>query len=151
MEVLLRANRASFERERAMTKAAAAATWQPAALPKVAWGRGVYVYDTTGKKYIDGSGGPAVFCLGHGNAEVNEAIKAQIDRVAHGYRYTFTSDPLEELTALVAKRSGGGLNRMVFVSSGSEEGESCLKLALPYHAARGETAGRPLLTRARHR
>jgi adenosylmethionine-8-amino-7-oxononanoate aminotransferase len=132
-----------------MTQAAAASPWQPATLPKVAWGQGVYVYDTTGKQYIDGSGGPAVFCLGHGNAEVNEAIKAQIDRVAHGYRYTFTSDPLEQLTALIAARSGGGLNRMVFVSSGSEAVESCLKIALQYHAARGEMTRRRFISRQR--
>lgn len=106
-------------------------------LPKIAWAKGAYVYDATGKQYIDGSGGPAVFCLGHGNAEVNDAIKAQLDRVAHGYRYSFTSDPLERLTQIVAARSGGTLTRMVFVSGGSEAVESCLKLALQYHAANG--------------
>lgn len=132
-----------------MTNASAPSPWQPGKLPKIAWGKGVYVYDTTGKQYIDGSGGPAVFCIGHGNVEVNEAIKAQLDRVAHGYRYTFTSDPLEELTAIVAARSGGGLTRMVFVSSGSEAVESCLKLALQYHSARGETARRRFISRQR--
>jgi adenosylmethionine-8-amino-7-oxononanoate aminotransferase len=90
-----------------------------------------------------------VFCIGHGNTEVNEAIKRQLDRVAHGYRYTFTSDPLEELTALVAERSGGGLNRMVFVSSGSEAVESCLKIALQYHTARGEMTRRRFIARQR--
>ena len=69
-------------------------------MPKIAYGSGTYVYDTTGKQYIDGSGGPAVFCIGHGNAEVNDAIKAQLDQIAHGYRYNFTSDPLEELTPM---------------------------------------------------
>ncbi len=118
-------------------------------LPKIAWGKGVYVYDSTGKQYIDGSGGPAVFCLGHGNAEVNDAIKAQLDRVAHGYRYSFTSDPLEQLTQIVAARSGGTLNRMVFVSGGSEAVESCLKLALQYHAAMGAMSRRRFVARQR--
>jgi hypothetical protein len=118
-----------------------------AKLPKVAWGKGVYVYDTDGKRYIDGSSGPAVYCLGHGNTEVNEAIKAQLDRIAHGYRYTFTSDPLEELTALVSEASG--FPRMVFVSGGSEAVESCLKLALQYHAARGEMSRRRFIARER--
>jgi adenosylmethionine-8-amino-7-oxononanoate aminotransferase len=45
------------------------------ALPKVAWGEGLSVYDTNGKRYIDGSGGPAVYCLGHGNREVNAAMQ----------------------------------------------------------------------------
>lgn len=123
--------------------------WQPMALPKIAWGKGAYVYDTDGKRYLDGSGGPAVFCLGHGNEEVNAAIKAQLDRVAHGYRYTFTSDPLEQLTEIVARRCGGGLKRMVFVSGGSEAVESCLKIALQYHSARGETSRRRFISRQR--
>ena len=100
--------------------------WQSTNLPKIAYGKGSYLYDTTGKKYIDGSGGPAVYCLGHANEEVNNAIKAQLDRIAHGYRYTFTSDPLEQLTDFVIRRCGkdSGLNRMIFVTSGSEAVES---------------------------
>ena len=38
---------------------------QPIVLPKIAYGRGSRLYDVTGKEYIDGSGGPAVYCLGH--------------------------------------------------------------------------------------
>ncbi len=125
--------------------------WQPARLPKIAHGKGSYLFDTEGRRYIDGSGGPAVFCLGHGNEEVNEAIKAQLDRVAHGYRYTFTSDPLEKLTEFVRRRcgAGSGLERMIFVSSGSEAVESCLKIALQYHSARGETSRRRFIARER--
>jgi adenosylmethionine-8-amino-7-oxononanoate aminotransferase len=120
-----------------------------AGLPKVAWGQGSYVYDTTGKRYIDGSGGPAVFSLGYGHPEVTAAIKDQLDRVMHGYRYTFTSDPLEELTTLVGQGCGGDLDRMVFVSGGSEAMESCLKLALQYYAARGEMGRRRFISRQR--
>jgi len=116
-------------------------------LPKVAYGKGMYVYDTDGKRYIDGSAGPAVYCLGHGNTEVNDAIKAQLDKIAHGYRYTFTSDPLEELTALV--REASGMERMVFLTGGSEAVESCLKIALQYHAARGEMSRRRFIARER--
>ena len=125
--------------------------WQPARLPKIAYGKGSYLFDTEGRRYIDGSGGPAVFCLGHGNEEVNEAIKAQLDRVAHGYRYTFTSDPLEQLTEIVRGRcgAGSGLQRMIFVSSGSEAVESCLKIALQYHSARGEASRRRFIARER--
>jgi adenosylmethionine-8-amino-7-oxononanoate aminotransferase len=118
------------------------ATWETQqALPKVAYGRGCYVFDTDGKSYIDGSGGPAVYSLGHSHPEVNEAIKRQLDKIAHGYRYTFTSDPLEELTDMVAEScasgSSGGLKHMTFCSSGSEAIESCLKIALQYHNAMG--------------
>jgi adenosylmethionine-8-amino-7-oxononanoate aminotransferase len=118
-------------------------------LPKIAWGEGVYVYDSEGRRYLDGSGGPAVYCLGHGNKEVNAAICAQLDKVAHGYRYTFTSDPLEELTEIIAKNCGAHLARMVFVSGGSEAVESALKIALQYHAARGEMSRRRFISRQR--
>jgi adenosylmethionine-8-amino-7-oxononanoate aminotransferase len=101
-------------------------------LPKIAYGRGSYVYDSNGKQYIDGSGGPAVYCIGHGNEEVNTAIKAQLDNIAHGYRFNFTSDALEELSDIIRARCGGTLKHMVFVTGGSEAVESCLKLALQY-------------------
>jgi adenosylmethionine-8-amino-7-oxononanoate aminotransferase len=106
------------------------------ALPRVAYGQGIYVYDTIGKRYIDASGGPAVYCLGHSHPEVNEAIKAQLDKIAHGYRYTFTSDPQEELSEQITQWCGHGLEALVYVSGGSEAVESALKIALQYHSAR---------------
>jgi adenosylmethionine-8-amino-7-oxononanoate aminotransferase len=118
-------------------------------LPKISHGRGCYVYDAGGKQYIDGSGGPAVYCIGHGNEEVNEAIKAQLDNIAHGYRYNFTSDALEELSDIIRQRCGGSLNHMVYVTGGSEAVESCLKLALQYHAARGQMSRRKFIARER--
>jgi len=118
-------------------------------LPKVAWAKGSYVHDTDGKRYIDGSGGPAVYCIGHSNAEVNAAIAAQLERIAHGYRYNFSSDALEELTEIVRGRTGGTLQHMVYVTGGSEAVESCLKLALQYHAARGEMSRRRFIARER--
>ena len=132
-----------------MSEAPESTSVAAAKLPKIAYGKGVYLTDTAGKRYIDGSGGPAVYCLGHGNDEVNQAIKDQLDRIAHGYRYNFTSDPLEELTEKVARACGGGLEHVVFVSGGSEAVESALKLALQYHAARGEMSRRRFISRER--
>lgn len=120
-----------------------------AALPKVAYARGCRLYDTTGKEYIDGSGGPAVFCLGHAHPEVNDALKRQLDRVAHGYRYNFTSDPLEELTEIVGRLCGPELGNMIFTTGGSEAVESALKVALHYHAANGEMSRRRFIARRR--
>lgn len=120
-----------------------------ATLPKIVYGRGSRLFDATGKDYIDGSGGPAVFCLGHAHPEVNEAIKQQLDRVAHGYRYNFTSDPLEELTEIVARRCGPGLGHMIFTTGGSESVESALKVALHFHTANGEKSRRRFIARRR--
>jgi adenosylmethionine-8-amino-7-oxononanoate aminotransferase len=118
-------------------------------MPKVAWAKGSYLYGADGKQYIDGSGGPAVYCIGHGNEEVNAAISDQLGRIAHGYRYNFTTDALEELTEIIRARCGGTLNHMVFVTGGSEAVESCLKLALQYHYARGEMSRRKFIARER--
>ena len=118
-------------------------------LPKVAWAKGSYVYDVNGKQYIDGSGGPAVYCIGHSNPEVNAAIKDQLDRIAHGYRYNFSSDALEELTEIIRGRCGGTMNHTVYVTGGSEAVESCMKLALQYHAAKGEMSRRRFIARER--
>lgn len=118
-------------------------------LPKVSWAKGSYVYDVNGKQYIDGSSGPAVYCIGHSNEEVNAAIKNQLDRIAHGYRYNFSSDALEELTEIIRRRCGGTMNNMVYVTGGSEAVESCLKLALQYHAARGDMSRRRFIARER--
>lgn len=118
-------------------------------LPKVAYGRGVYVYDVHGNRYLDASGGPAVYSLGHGHPEVNEALKQQLDRIAHGYRYTFTSDALEELEALITAACGESYQDMVFVTGGSEAVEGALKIALQYHTARGEPGRRRFISRRR--
>ena len=128
---------------------AAANIFSTAALPKVARGKGSYVWDTNGKQYVDGSGGPSVYCLGHGNEHVNQAIKDQLDQIASHHRFTFSSDALETLQAMIAKRCGGGLTEMVFVTGGSEAVESCLKIALQYHAAVGQKTRRRFIARQR--
>ncbi len=133
-----------------MAKAASASSnFAASGLPKIAWGRGAYVYDATGKQYIDGSGGPAAFCLGHGNEEVNAAITAQLDRIAHGYRYLFTSDPLEEMTARITKLTDEHFPNAVYVTGGSEAVESCLKIALQYCTATGAKSKRRFIARRR--
>ena len=106
------------------------------ALPKISHGRGVYLWDVDGRQYIDGSGGPAVFSIGHGDPRVNAAVAAQMERVAYGYRYLFSSDPLEEMSEIITRATG--LADMVYTTSGSEAVESAVKIALQYHFDRGE-------------
>lgn len=102
------------------TPALPASIHSTGSLPKVVWAKGSYLHDVDGKQYIDGSGGPAVYCIGHANTEVNEAIKGQLDRIAHGYRYNFTTDALEELTGIIRGVCGGTLKHVVYVTGGSE-------------------------------
>ena len=107
------------------------------------------MFDSSGKCYVDGSGGPAVFSLGHSHPEVNEAIKIQLERIAHGYRYTFTSDALTELTEHIQAQIGPGLEHIFYVSSGSEAMESALKVAMHYHWNRGDRSRYRFISRNR--
>jgi adenosylmethionine-8-amino-7-oxononanoate aminotransferase len=118
-------------------------------LPKIARASGSWLYDAEGRAWLDGSSGPAVFCIGHAHPEVNAAIKAQLDQVAHGYRFTFTSDPLEEMTEIIDNLTGGGFRHMSFVSGGSEATEACLKMALQYQHANGEPTRKRFISRQR--
>ena len=118
-------------------------------LPKVAHASGCYVTDSSGKQYIDGSGGPAVFVLGHAHPEINAAIEDQLARIAHGYRFTFTSDALERLTELIQLQAGVGFEHIVFVSGGSEAMESALKVAMQYHWSVGEGSRTRFIARDR--
>jgi adenosylmethionine-8-amino-7-oxononanoate aminotransferase len=123
--------------------------WGMGALPRIVRGEGSYLYDANGRRYLDGSGGPAAFSIGHGNREVNAAIAAQLEQVACGYRYLFTSEPLEQLTSLLRARCGPEFEHIVYSGSGSEAVESALKVALQYWDARGLPAKRRFIARER--
>lgn len=116
-------------------------------LPKISHGRGVYLWDTDGRQYIDGSGGPAVFSVGHGDPRVNAAVAAQMDKVAYGYRYLFTTDPLEEMSEIICNATG--MADMVYTTSGSEAVESAVKIALQYHFDKGDPARVNFIARQR--
>jgi adenosylmethionine-8-amino-7-oxononanoate aminotransferase len=131
------------------TRAGGWGVWGMGGLPRIARGEGSYLFDTEGRRYLDGSGGPAAFSIGHGNREVNAAISAQLEKVACGYRYLFTSEPLEELTRLLLRLCGADFGNIVYSGSGSEAVESALKVALQYWDARGAPKKRRFIARER--
>ncbi|MEQ8603168.1 MAG: aspartate aminotransferase family protein [Marivibrio sp.] len=101
-------------------------------------GEGVYLYDVEGNAYLDGSSGAMVSNIGHSNPRVIEAMRRQIEKATFGYRLHFENEPAEMLAAETAKRMPGDLDRIFFVSGGSEAVESCLKLARQYAIAVGQ-------------
>jgi adenosylmethionine-8-amino-7-oxononanoate aminotransferase len=123
--------------------------WGMGALPRIVRGEGSYLYDADGRRYLDGSGGPAAFCIGHGNREVNAAIIAQLGQVACGYRYLFGSEALDELTRLLFRQCGNEFGHIVYCGSGSEAVESAMKVALQYWHARGSPGKRRFIARER--
>jgi adenosylmethionine-8-amino-7-oxononanoate aminotransferase len=101
--------------------------------PMVERGEGIYLYDTSGKQYIDGTSGPVVCNIGHGVKEIGEAYAAQSDKVAYVFRSHFTSAPSEKLATLIADMAPTGLEGVFFVSSGSEGTEMAAKIAHQYY------------------
>ncbi|CUH75952.1 aspartate aminotransferase family protein [Tropicibacter naphthalenivorans] len=106
--------------------------------PVASHGEGAYLYDTNGKAYLDGSGGAAVSCLGHSDAHVRAAIHAQLDKLAFAHTGFFTSDPAENLADRLIAHAPEGLDRVYFVSGGSEAVEAALKLARQYYLEIGQ-------------
>jgi len=104
--------------------------------PKIAYGKGIYLYGEDGKKYIDGCSGSAVANIGHGNEEVAEATAEQIKKIAFTHLSRFTAEPIEKCAEKIAEWAPGDLNHVYFVSGGSEATESALKLARQYFVER---------------
>jgi len=118
-----------------------------AVLPKIARGQGVYLYDENGKQYLDASGGAAVSCLGHGDVDVTQAVKEQLDQVAFAHTSFFTSDPAEKLATKLVELAPGSIDRVYLVSGGSEAVEAALKLARQYFWEKGETQRKYFIAR----
>jgi len=116
-------------------------------LPVAVGGEGCYLIDSTGKRYLDGSSGAAVSCLGHGNKMVIDAIKAQLDQVAFAHTGFFTSEPAEALAEHLIERAPEGLSRCYFVSGGSEAVEAAIKLARQVQIERGQPSRHRLISR----
>lgn len=107
--------------------------------PIIARAEGIYLYDESGKRYIDGSGGSsAVTSIGHAVPEVVRAMAEQAARVAFVPMHLFTHRPAIELADLIASLAPGTLNRVWFASGGSEATENAVKLARQYHVERGQ-------------
>ena len=100
-------------------------------------GAGCHITDATGKQYFDGSGGAAVSCLGHGDADIATAMKDQIDKLSFAHTSFFTSIPAEALADLLIANAPSGIDRVYFVSGGSEAIEASLKLARQYFVETG--------------
>ncbi len=115
--------------------------------PTAVGGEGCYLIDSNGKRYLDGSGGAAVSCLGHSDSAVTEAIKSQLDQVAFAHTGFFTSEPAEKLADLLIANAPAGLDRVYLVSGGSEATEAAIKLARQYFVEKGEPKRGRLIAR----
>ena len=87
-------------------------------LPTAVGGEGPYIIDSDGKRYLDGSGGPGVSCLGHSHPGVIRALREQAEKLAYGWTGFFTNEPMEPLEMKQARdrEPGGATSTRSFLS-----------------------------------
>lgn len=106
--------------------------------PLAVAGDGPYLIDAAGRRYLDGSGGAAVSCLGHSDPAVIAAIESQLRRLPYAHTSFFTNEPMEALAADLVAHAPPGIAKVYFVSDGSEAVEAALKLSRQYFLEVGE-------------
>ncbi|TGT69047.1 aspartate aminotransferase family protein [bacterium M00.F.Ca.ET.159.01.1.1] len=118
-----------------------------AALPVASGGKGIELFDSDGRAYIDASGGAAVSCLGHGHPDVIAAMHRQADTLAYAHTSFFTSDIAEALADRLVADAPAGISHAYFVSGGSEAVEAALKMARQYFVEIGQPQRRNIIAR----
>lgn len=108
--------------------------------PVIERGEGVYLYDTEGRRYMDGSGGAIVVNIGHGVREVAQAMAEQAAQAAYAHGTMFTSRPLEEYARALAEITPLPDARFFPMCSGSEAVETAIKLARQVQVERGQAS-----------
>jgi adenosylmethionine-8-amino-7-oxononanoate aminotransferase len=102
-------------------------------------GRGVYVWDSTGRRYIDGLASLWNVAVGHGRAEIARAVAQQMRAIEYAPTLLgFSSEPAIKLAARLARMAPKGLTRVVFTSGGSESNETVIRLVRLYWRLRGK-------------
>ena len=115
--------------------------------PVAVRGAGIEIVDRDGKRYIDASGGAAVSCLGHSHPRVIEAVRRQVQDLAFAHSSFFTNEPAEALADHLIARAPAGLDKVFYVSGGSEAVEAALKMARQYFVEIGQPERRRFIAR----
>lgn len=115
--------------------------------PVITRGEGIYFYDKNGKKYMDASGGPILCNLGHGLDEMAEVLGDQAKKIAFIFRHDFTSQPLEDAAAKVCLATDAKMDKVFFVSGGTEAVEIGVKLARKFHIDNGNPSKYKVISR----
>ncbi len=116
-------------------------------LPFIERAEGIYIWDHTGKKYLDGSSGAVTCNIGHGNFRVANRLADQARKAVFAYRTQFENEPAHRYAAELAKNLAPHLQRIFFVSSGSEAVEAAIKLCRQYFFNRGEKSRQQFISR----
>ncbi|UPM54644.1 aspartate aminotransferase family protein [Gottfriedia acidiceleris] len=115
--------------------------------PMISHGKGVYLFDKDGNRYIDGSSGAITVGIGHGVEEIIDVMTEQAKQVSFVYRSQFTSEPAEKLAKKLSEITQGDLNWTFFVNSGTEATETAMKLAIQHYQEKGMKGKNKILSR----
>ncbi len=115
--------------------------------PTAVKGDGVYIIDKDGKRYLDGSCGAAVSCLGHSNQEVRDVIAKQANELAYAHTSFFTTEAQEKLADFLVSKAPQGLEKVYLVSGGSEAMEAAIKMAVQYFQETGKPKKTKIIAR----
>jgi adenosylmethionine-8-amino-7-oxononanoate aminotransferase len=113
--------------------------------PTIDYGKGVYLYDTDGREYIDACSGAVTANVGHGMEEILQSIVNQGNKVAFVYRSQFSNQPAEDLASFLHDKTGYPWS--FFVNSGSEAVETAIKIAIQHWQEQGKPMKRKILSR----
>ena len=94
---------------------------------------GIYLYDENGKEYIDGPGGMWCNNIGHGNKEIGEAVKQQMEKMDYASPFSESTEPAAELASVIADLAPGDLNTVFFTTDGSTANDSALRFVMLYN------------------
>jgi putrescine aminotransferase len=114
----------------------------------IAEARGAYVFDSEGRRYLDGVGGLWCMSIGFGEEEMAQAIAAQVRRLNFYSAFVDTTNPpAVELASRLAALAPGDLNRVFYTCSGSAANDTAVRLINYYNARRGKPEKRHLISR----
>jgi adenosylmethionine-8-amino-7-oxononanoate aminotransferase len=116
-------------------------------VPIIVRGEGAYVYDSNGRRYLDGLAGLFVSMVGHGRDEIAEAAARQAKELAYFPLWSYAHPRAIELAERLANLAPGDLNRVFFTTGGSEAVESAWKLARQYFRAIGQPSRYKVISR----
>ena len=93
----------------------------------------IYLYDENGKEYIDGPGGMWCNNIGHGNKEIGEAVKNQLEKMEYCSPFSESSEISAELASVLSELSPGDLNTVFFTTDGSTANDTALRFIMFYN------------------
>lgn len=121
--------------------------WRAAEMPVFVRGEGCHLFDSEGRRFLDGLSG--LFCanLGHSRGDIVSAASKQMDLLPYSTNWGSAHPPAVEAASLIAELAPGDLTTTFFVNSGSEAVESALKLARQYHGSNGQPQRTKIISR----